>query len=281
MKHQYPKEIFRPTSHEQVVFKDGMIVTAEDLQAASNYSLGIFQTLIRAFFGCGIVCGLKVDFLPQAQENKGLLDAADANSNNGWCVQIQPGVALDCQGYPLELCQAVTIDLTPDPCHREHSPLCVYVAIRRYIEADPQTKSGCSGSESVQSLDCTRKREQVLIKVFEKEKLPVNTCMRPVESQYEQDPCDCLKACPEHNCCGEGWVLLACINISQDQCGIESIDDTQRKYVKPIECYCRPPLTPSVAIQDKVIDNSAKAVAEPVAGKPASRNKTNPNAIKK
>jgi hypothetical protein len=147
------------------------------------------------------------------------------------------------------------------------------LAIRRYIEADPQTKSGCSGNESAQSLDCTCKREQVLIKVFEKEKLPTNTCMRPDGSAIDQTRCDCLKACPEHNCCGENWVLLACINIKADRCGIDGIDSSQRKYVKPIECSCPPPSTPSVAMQAKVVDNNAKAVAESVAEKSTSRNR--------
>jgi hypothetical protein len=256
MKKDYPKEIIRPMRHEQVLFKDGMIVTADDLQAAMQYPLGVFQTLIRAFFGCGIVCGLKVEWLPGSTTCD-----YDDKKKNVWCVKIHPGVALDCEGFPLELCQPIQIDLTPDPCRCDDPPSCVCIAIRRYIEEEPQPKSQGKGCESEQGHDCSRKREQVMIKVFEIDKakglkLPENICMRTLDAakpidetgEYEKPNrekddsktlnafCDCLKACPDHHCCGEGWVLLACIKLGA--CGIECIDHRRRKYIKPIDCLC-------------------------------------------
>lgn len=233
---EYKKPIIQSTHTEQVVFKDGMIVTAEHLQAAMHYPVSLFQTLVRAFFGCGIVCGLKVDAVGGCE--------ADEGKKNVWDVQISSGVALDCQGYPLELCKPVSINLKPDPCSCDELPTCLCIAIRRYVPEDSQLKPSCNGSESGQIHD-PLKREQVMIKVFECDKLPENTCIRsPCDEDQTEEPCDkdklcnCLKTCPDHQCCGEGWVLLACLEL--DQCGIKEIDSRRRKYVKPIDCLCPP-----------------------------------------
>src|SRR6059058_2405646 len=48
----------QPGSTEAVQFSDGMLVTAEDLSAAMRYPLSVIQVLLKAYFGCGIVCGL-------------------------------------------------------------------------------------------------------------------------------------------------------------------------------------------------------------------------------
>lgn len=242
---EYKKPIIQSTRTEQIVFKDGMIVTAEHLQTAMHYPVSLFQTLVRAYFGCGIVCGLKVDAVDGCTTCK-----SDEGKKNVWDVKISQGVALDCQGYPLQLCKPVSINLKPDPCSCDEPPTSVCIAIRRYEAEDSQTKPSCNVAEGGQVHD-PLKREQVMIQVFECCKLPENACMRPTlnppaqEAQDEEDCsteleklCDCLKACPDHQCCGEGWVLLACLKL--DQCGIKVIDNSQRKYVKPIDCVCSP-----------------------------------------
>lgn len=256
MKRQdYKKPTIVSTSTEQIVFKDGMIVTAEHLQAAMHYPVSLFQTLVRAFFGCGIVCGLKVeavDGCTDCEANKG--------KKNVWDVKISQGVALDCQGYPLELCKSVSISLKPDPCSCDALPTCLCIAIRRYVSEDSQAISSCNGSESGQVHD-PLKREQVMIQVFECCKLPENACMRPTLNPQAQGAqgkedcsteldklCDCLKACPDHQCCGEGWVLLACIELGE--CGIECIDHSGRRYVKPIDCVCPPEKEVDVNVQN-------------------------------
>ena len=63
---ELPRKV-QQTSTQAVKFRDGMIITAEDLDAATRYPLNIFQTLIRAYFGCGVVCGLEGS-LAQEQE---------------------------------------------------------------------------------------------------------------------------------------------------------------------------------------------------------------------
>jgi hypothetical protein len=251
-----------PTSLQAVNFKDGMIVTADDLATAMRYPLAVFQTLVRAYFGCGIVCGLGVKPVGPA--------AADPSKNPGpgqvkpnYMVSIDRGVALGCDGYPIELCAPVSLDLTPDPCC-PHNPTTVCIAIRRITsDGAPRQDCGCSGNGSSPQYQCTRVKDQVLIQAFAGEP-PTGTCAKPRPAAGRADPagpaptpapdprtqiCECLKACSDCDACGESWVLLACVKIDN---GIRSLDVTGRKYVKPIECLCetgvrddhQPPATP-------------------------------------
>lgn len=230
MKQNKLPEITQPASAERVRFKDGMVVTAEDLDSAMHYPVGLFQSLLRAFFGCGVVCGLEVK-KPEGAEKKSYL------------IQIDHGVALDCHGYPIELCPSVKMDLTPDPCDRD-PPLEVCVAIRRTESFEhPRQMTDCPNEASTTNYQCTRIREQAVIKVFDVRKLPETLCAHPEQGGGGStggafDPCQCLTTCPDDRCCGEAWVLLACITL--DQCGgIKEIDPTRRKYVKPIGCMCQ------------------------------------------
>src|SRR4051795_229533 len=108
--------LVRPMPVQSVKFKDGMVITADDLDTAMRYPLGVFQTLVRAYFGCGIVCGLEIrdpgagDYKPAAGS-----DCIKLPQPN-FTVCIEPGVALGCDGYPIELCAPVKLDLRPDPC---------------------------------------------------------------------------------------------------------------------------------------------------------------------
>ncbi len=254
MKQSNPKEVVQPTSLQQVRFNDGMIVTAEDLQEATSYPLDVFRTLIRAFFGCGIVCGLKVERSQAAGES--------------WFVQIQPGVALDCHGHPIELCKPVKFDLN-EAYICDSKPECVCIAIRRFTTGvSPRPNPSCSEEKGGQAYDCTRIREQVMIKVFdpvESSDGSMNICMGnldnkdlpcvggqdsvsggataiqnevPSQAQVLQEFCECSKACSNHECCGDAWVLLACIQLGDS--GVVCVENRLRKYVKPIHCFCPP-----------------------------------------
>ncbi len=257
MKQSNPKEVVQPTSLQQVSFNDGMIVTAEDLQDATSYPLGVFKTLIRAFFGCGIVCGLKVDHSPVDEKGQ------------SWCIEVKPGVALDCYGHPIELCRTVKLNLDEAYLCDPNPPECVYIAIRRYTtEESPRPNPSCSEEKGGQEYDCTRIREQVMIKVFdpgETSDRSSNICMtdpynkglscvgakvsgsgdgpanqdeEPSQEQSLQEFCDCIKACSGHECCGDAWVLLACIELGDK--GVVCVENRLRKYVKPIQCLCPP-----------------------------------------
>lgn len=221
------------TDIKSTVFADGMVVTADDLKAAMDYPSRLMQPLIRAYFGCGIVCGLEVHRHPR--------DAKDT-----LIVKVEPGVALDCHGHPLYLCESVTIDLTPDPCAAEHWPTKVCIAIRRDTvpEAPREDGDDCDDGNH-----CHYRREHELVRITafslkptKSSDWPKSLCAHPenyaADDNGEHWQCDCLKTCPDLHCCGEAWVLLACVDIELDTCEL-TVDNSRRKFIKPIECVCK------------------------------------------
>jgi hypothetical protein len=218
------------TSTRSTIFSDGMIVRADDLETAMQYPIALFQTLIRAYFGCGVVCGLEVHMLPR-----------DSDKPTFW-LQLEPGVALDCGGHPLSICEPVKIDLTPDPCACEDQPQCLYLAIRRDSASESPSREADPTSEDPKPrFEFRRRRELVHVKVFKK--LPQSLCARPkpeppqeAQNRLDTDECACLKGCAGCDCADADWVLLARIEL--DECGVTRIDRSRRKYVKPIECRC-------------------------------------------
>jgi hypothetical protein len=244
----------RATSLQAVNFRDGMIITADDLTSAVAYPLAMFQTLVRAFFGCGIVCGLEVK-------------AEKLSDPKNYNVTISRGTAIDCHGFPLELCDKVRLNLAPDPCCDIVPNVCI--AIRRVTsEGVPRRDCGCSGDcgcngghreedcgcngdhtrpRPSDSYQCTRIKDHVLIQAFPSDKLPENICMlgskatnggchdeRTEETSERPDYIECMTSCPDCNCCGDSWILIGCFELSKD--GITSGNMSRRKYVKPIEC---------------------------------------------
>jgi hypothetical protein len=236
-------QVTRPTSLERVRFRDGMIVHADDLDRAIRYPLDLFRLLIRAYFGCGVVCGLEV-------EPRG-------SAGDPFSVVVKPGVAVDCAGYPIELCREAVIDVLPGPSSCQ-KPECVCIMIRRLpIEESPRRPCGC-GDQAAPDDPCSgvRVQEQVQIKVFPCNAPPACVCRheRPQEEaegyweKQRERICACLRACGRCSCGGDacsddGWVLLACLNFTLGADGqptaVATIDTSYRRYVKPIDCLCR------------------------------------------
>jgi hypothetical protein len=242
-------ETVRPTQLERVTFTDGMIVTADDLDAAMLYPASMLQIVLRAFLGCGIVCGLEI------------VPDPDAGGDRTFVVCIRKGVAIDCNGYPLELCKGVKLDLTPDPCADEPPPEKMCIVIRRSTSNETvRHPCGCDPDDSRHQ--CTRSRDHILIKAVREEDLQSlkgTVCAKDEESGegdsgYDCEPsseapspmqslCDCLKKCSDCGCSDDTWVLLGCVAL--DKGGVVrdadgGIEVRRRKYVKPIECHCRP-----------------------------------------
>jgi hypothetical protein len=245
--------IQRPTGIESVKFSDGMIVTADDLDAAQRYPASLLHTVLRSHFGCGVLCGLELE----------VRDAPGKRPN--WVVRVDQGVAIDCAGYPLELCAPIEINLAPDECDCEPPPPQVCIAIKR-ATSDEAAPDVCGCDLDGPHFDCRRVRDHVEVKAFSRaefDALPV-TCRRPepADGTGQGDdcgpstepgseplsPCQCLTACPDE-VCGESWILLGCVDIYEDDHELEGVigdaDTSQRRWVKPIECLCGP-ANPSV-----------------------------------
>src|SRR5215212_6965808 len=128
----------RSTSLQTTKFKDGMVITADDLDTAMRYPLAVFQTLIRAYFGCGVMCGLELGIKEPGKPNY------KDKRKPPVTVTVSPGTALGCDGFPIELCAPVTLPIVIDPCCA-NPPTCVCIAIRRITSDEaPRDDCGCS-----------------------------------------------------------------------------------------------------------------------------------------
>ena len=88
-------------------FYNGMLLTEEHLRTEQEYHREALKRVNRHLFGSGIVCGLEV----QRQER-------------GLCIKVQPGVALDCCGNMIEVCNCITIDLSKE-CKDKYGADCI------------------------------------------------------------------------------------------------------------------------------------------------------------
>lgn len=284
MKQTTKSSVSWQASTEAVVFTDGMLVTSDDLSSAMHYPLSVVQVLLRSYFGCGIVCGLDLAN-PAASGGRPVRPAyglAGAHADDagaaakpagqepqtphqthgqvaparGFVVQIAPGVALGCDGYPIELCELVKLDLSPDPCGcPTDAEVVKYIAIRRTADKEaPSRGCGCGAGGGDPAQQCSRLRDHVLIRAFDsKEDLPKGICRRadpkPQGQAAEETACACLKHCPDCDRCAEPWVLIGTVRLGDDGIadgGINDPDDSKlpeggRRYVKPIACLCDAP----------------------------------------
>jgi hypothetical protein len=265
---ELPRHV-QPTSNQAVKFKDGMIVKAEDLDAATRHPLAVFQTLVRAYFGCGIVCGLKVDIIknpPRQPANGGTTgygpqtgggttgggatgggtttEGTAAPERPSFTLCVNPGVALGCDGYPIELCKPVKFELKSDPCCPLPETFKFCVAIRR-CESDDVPRAdcgcqhgncGCGTSATAPRYQCTRINEHVIVEIFSGDG-PQGMCMRPTRPENPEKVCDCLTACSDCGSYGESWVLLDNF-IYHQTAGIKPDEWSKRKLVKPTQCIC-------------------------------------------
>jgi hypothetical protein len=255
-------------STEAVKFSNGMLVTADDLGAAMRYPLSVVQVLFKAFFGCGIVCGLELKAAaPAATPPPDERDAAGnvvrprpAECDADYGLTIEKGVALGCDGYPIELCGPLKLDLTPDPCRLDRGTKEMFIALRRVTAAEASAgPCGCGAGGDSSGQQCTRVLDHALVQAFDKEHLPGELCQtaeakkpactaQPSGVPGQVAPpslCDCLKQCGACACCGDPWVLLGSVMVGEQ--GLGPIRREGARYVKPIACHCAAPKTEAPA----------------------------------
>ena len=223
----------KPARAESVKFRDGMVVTADDLGVSQDYSVSLLHTVLRAYLGCGVVCGLGLE-----------IQKSPDSERPSWVLCVDRGVAIDCQGSPIELCSRVKLDLSPDACDCDDPPDQVYVLIRR-LTSEEAPRDACSCDTDAPQFDCRRVREYVQVKAISSEDLdifPDGVCRRPPppkpdDSSTPKSACEVLTTCPDCNC-GESWVLLGSVRLVKDR-GIDGDPDmSERRWVKPTEVVC-------------------------------------------
>lgn len=138
---KYQGSIVRPR------FAPGILLLDEDLTAAVEYPRTLIRLLFRSLFGCGVVCGFEVAGAAECGELK---------------VAVKPGVALDCQGDPIELCSAQTVGL---PCEEKLDNIWVVVCRSGERSCVPRDVA-CPGDDDGKSAVPTRTRDCFEIKLL-------------------------------------------------------------------------------------------------------------------
>ncbi|MBB2948482.1 hypothetical protein FB565_008265 [Actinoplanes lutulentus] len=193
----------RPTGIDSIRFRDGMIVTAEDLDTAQRYAVALLETVLRAYFGCGVVCGLDLRIKKPAGKRQSSV------------LEVGRGVAIDCRGLPLELCKPVDLDLSPDACGYAESPGTVVILLRRVV---PPENPGD---------DCRRVPEQVMVKAVSEEELDA----LPGDVYRASEKRDCA-GCDAGTC----WILLGSVELDADGTFAKDTepDLSDRAWVNPL-----------------------------------------------
>ncbi|HYG47497.1 MAG TPA: hypothetical protein VD846_06085 [Allosphingosinicella sp.] len=274
----------QPGSTEAVQFSDGMLVTAEDLTQAMRYPLSVIQVLLKAYFGCGIVCGLDLKHPDENQSAETEEDGAESTGETeqrecaaNFILTVEKGVALGCDGYPVEICGPLKLDLTPDPCRRDPTKAQVmWIAARRVTAAEAAARPcGCGPTGGEPAQQCSRMRDHALVQAFG-DRPPTDICraapaaeddageagQKPVRGEAPTGPAalrDCLRKCGECACCGEPWVLLGSVLVTRQ--GLRTIDRSGRRYVKPIACHCEAVTGDQAQPPTPATDNSGTSTA--------------------
>ncbi|WP_222271586.1 AfsR/SARP family transcriptional regulator [Modestobacter marinus] len=158
-------------------------------------------------------------------------------SDGGWVLCVDPGVAIDGRGYPIELCAAVELDLSPEACACEPPPDKVCIAVRR-ITSDEAPHDACTCDLDEPRFDCRRVRDHVVVKAFTEPEifaLGDRVCRRTVDDKTPV--CTALSACSAC-ACGESWILLGCVTLDKDNGIVDPPDTSERRWVKPIAALC-------------------------------------------
>lgn len=252
-------ETTRPTTIESVTFRDGMIVTADDLDAAMRYPTSLLLTVNRAFFGCGVVCGLELR----------------PKSTGGWVLCVDPGVAIDCRGYPIELCSSVELDLSPEACACEPPPDKVCIAVKR-TTSDAAPRDACGCDLDAPQFDCRRVRDHVVVKVFTEPEITAladRVCRRdPADAT---PVCDALTACSSCSC-GASWILLGCVSLKKEEGIVGAPDTSGKRWVKPVAALCAGVIERLAAVETTLAGYEPKESASQPAAPPEPPPATEP-----
>ena len=94
-------------------YSAGLLLRDDDLTAGVDYTRNLSRLLFRSFFGCGVVCGLKV--------------SVKEGCGGKIIVTIAEGVGLACSGDPIHVPQPVAVTL--DPCSGKKIPDKMWVTL--------------------------------------------------------------------------------------------------------------------------------------------------------
>jgi hypothetical protein len=115
-------------------YTPGLLLQDEDLTRAVDYTRDLSRLLFRSFFGCGVVCGLKVD----AAEKCGKIH-----------ITVAPGIALDGRGDPVQIKSATSLTIDPSCGKRPPDSMCLVV--RRHENPCAPRPTACAADDDESS----------------------------------------------------------------------------------------------------------------------------------
>jgi hypothetical protein len=227
-------------------FSPGALLRDDDLNAISTYTRELSRLMFRTLFGCGVLCGLKVNATFDCDKLSIVVDA---------------GVGLDCHGDPIEVPRPVTIVVDPK-CLQGTLPDTLWVTLCPYTKCcAPRTAMCPSDDENESTSVCMRERDGFDIQV--RTERPPCVCGCP-EPDPEASPPECNKECrcvdpglPCYEAHYNGECGCNCADCSDCDCecillarlhdtsgkGDWSVDHRVRRFVRPV-LMCDP-LVPS------------------------------------
>jgi hypothetical protein len=234
-------------SYKRVRYFHGMLLTERDFQEEQIYHQEKRRLLNRMLHGWGVVCGLGIK--PTKPDSSKVI--------------ITPGMALDCLGNEVVVCNDFEVDLKKlpelcpdtskgekDPCAERETEDCMYYVGIKYTEAptDPVPVYVTGGSCEEKTCEYSRVREGFCIRLFKSppchavlpkdglfEKILKCTngqasnekemvaCTKKVLDEFGASFCDQPYPCPTCCCDGEPYVILGCIDLKDTKCRVETI----------------------------------------------------------
>lgn len=194
----------------------GMLLTDRDFREEQIYHNEKRKLLNKLLHGWGVVCGLKIK---------------PTNPVSASAI-IEPGVALDCHGNEIVVCESQTVNVldnirsfaqnasAKEPCAEYQAlpiqPQVLYIVIR-YDEkkTDPVPVYVPGGSCEEKTCDYSRTQEGFCIEVWDSWPDEQPTTCRDISETGEGgfEPCKEPYPCPQEQCCPEThYILLATIS---------------------------------------------------------------------
>jgi hypothetical protein len=207
-------------------FGPGMLLQHEDLEALHVYTRDLSRLLMRSLFGCGVVCGLRIQVLDDC----------------GMTLVVHPGIALNCAGDPIHVPSAQKMKIDEAQQLEGPDPAWIVLCARTKCCGPRQAACGCDDDEP--QTTCTRERIGFEITVTRTR--PEDACGCEPYATEHMSTCQCVD--PNHPCyadhykgiCGCqcedcsggcGCVILGQLTRSGDWW---EIDYDYRRFVRPV-----------------------------------------------
>ncbi len=213
-------------------FGPGMLLEHGDLELLPAYTRQINRLMFRSLFGCGVVCGLKVDVAVHCGKPR---------------ITVECGLAIDCEGDPVYVPKTQVFDLDGECDTKFEGPL--WVVLCGTTKCCAPRASMCGGCDDDETPPvCTRERDAFEIRVLD---APLGCgCQDSPTTGIWDTPCKCADPsmqCHQNHyngvcgckdgdcdCCDCDCIVLARIDDTGDAERPWQADHSVRRFVRPV-----------------------------------------------